>query len=261
MTLLLAVVLVISIALAEATRSKIPRAVTSSLFGSALVVTAIAMAEYLIWFSGGPLASKSVGWGLWLCFVAAFVGLGTSILWSTRTVAGTAEVNASAASETSRAFRRVASSYPLLLTLAILAGIGSFGTWSTFRYPILSRSPIPLTGLSTISGIERWGGQGWMTLLLSILISISIVFAVITRARIARVVAASLFGSMLVVASMSVVEYLIWYPKNLWYPTYPGVSSTSIGWGLWMCLVVALVGFGLSLRWSAPVVVKPVDDD
>jgi hypothetical protein len=76
-TLILAVAIVLAVVASIQLRSKVVYASATSLFGSILVLTVVAVDE--IPNSYPRVFATSVGWGLWLCIGSAAAGLATSL--------------------------------------------------------------------------------------------------------------------------------------------------------------------------------------
>jgi hypothetical protein len=130
----------------------------------------------------------------------------------------------------------------LLLGFAALIAISSFGTWITTDYPSpFTFRPVPHAMMGTSSQV---GGQGWVTLILALAAGLGAAIGFSRRLRSPYVIAGTLFGSVVVVAAVSVLELRRKYVDPV--PPYG-----SIGWGLWLCLgsaAVALIYSCIELR-------------
>lgn len=118
----------------------------------------------------------------------------------------------------------------LLLGCATLVAVGSLGVWEVGHWSF-GRYTFPP---GFIPGSDLWSGQGWITLLLAVLIATTTVLAVATRWLVARVVVASLFATATIVVAISLATFHQWYPNV--------DVSTSPGWAAWLCLGASIVG-------------------
>lgn len=129
-----------------------------------------------------------------------------------------------------------------LAAIAVLVGVGSFGTWSVlqprrvatyYTYPIISFAPDSW-------GIQRWRGPGWLTLVFAVFSMVFVLLAVTKPTSERRVVAVAFLTAVVVVATYNLIDILCWNPD--------GIPFT-VGWGLWLCFGAAILGVGIGTVW------------
>jgi len=119
----------------------------------------------------------------------------------------------------------------LLIGLAILVAVGSFGSWASLH----GTGILSLPRSASIQGTSRLaGGDCWITFSLAVLFAIGSVVALMKHSKVAYIVVASLSGSVILVAFVAMSDLPSWY-------TVPHLFAGSIGWGLWLCLVSAAI--------------------
>jgi hypothetical protein len=137
-----------------------------------------------------------------------------------------------------------------IAAIAILVGIGSFGTWSVLQPRRVASYAAPIYTTPDIWGIQRWRGPGWMTLALAILSLVFVLFAVARSTTEGRVIAVAFLAAVIVVTTYNLIDILFWYPSGT------GISFT-VGWGLWLCFSSAVVGVAMGTLWIHRVRTRP----
>ncbi|HEV3211955.1 MAG TPA: hypothetical protein VGZ03_01025 [Acidimicrobiales bacterium] len=124
--------------------------------------------------------------------------------------------------------RRTAAFEAIVLVLAALVVVGCFGTWYEWH-------------AYYFNGMARWQGPAWPVLILSASAIVCLFLAAARKSSTARIVIASLMGSIAVFAGYYVIAYLYW--------VFPPRVYTPIGWGLWLCLSSSIAALAVTGAW------------